>query len=661
MDSTELITTEDRLIEVLEECQHRIVFDTETDGLEDYTKIHCLGFSKIGSFNTVYILTDPDLIVTLVKTSSLLACHNLIDFDLPMFNTLLGANYTGEKIDTLYLSFYLYPNQPQHGLEYYGNVYNYPKLEVEDWENLNIEVYIERVARDVRINNRVLVDQFKLLKRIYGRKGSYKTAIRLLNHKATCLLMQKKYPLYIDAERTEHYIEEWDTILGEKLDSLREAMPKIPLKKTYNKPAKVVKKDGTLTVRGEAWYAALHKHGFPRDREESFEVETGEFAEPNPRSSTQVKDWLFGLGWEPCTFEYRKAKHGVNKVPQVYENGDLTPSVARLIKKEPTVEYLADAGIYKNRLDTAIKIVESLDEDNRSPATYFGTTNTLRVTHKAPFTNIPKNTKKLGKEIRSLIRSPEDMYIVGADISSLEDSTKQHFMFPYDREYVEEMQEPGFDPHLDIALLAGYITKKDIEEYKAMKKDMDRIEGGEEQKREAFKDKIDWYDRITELRSKGKTTNFASLYGVKELTLSRTSGMSIDEAKKLLRIYDQRNWALKRVVDNIETQEINGQLWLLNPVSNVWYELRNKKDIFSTLNQGTGAYIFDLWLAFAMKAGLKLSGQFHDELISFCKKEDKDKIDEILKTSMDKVNDLLSLNVTIKIDVKFGKDYSSVH
>ena len=46
-------------------------------------------------------------------------------------------------------------------------------------------------------------------------------------------------------------------------------------------------------------------------------------------------------------------------------------------------------------------------------------------------------------------------------MSSLEDSTKQHYMMYYDPEYVQAMRVPGFDPHIDIAKLANLITEDD--------------------------------------------------------------------------------------------------------------------------------------------------------------------------------------------------------
>jgi hypothetical protein len=63
-------------------------------------------------------------------------------------------------------------------------------------------------------------------------------------------------------------------------------------------------------------------------------------------------------------------------------------------------------------------------------------------------------------------------------MTSLEDTTKRHYMKPYDPEYVNEMSQHGFDPHLDLAKHAGEITQKQIDQHnsgvidlKALRKD----------------------------------------------------------------------------------------------------------------------------------------------------------------------------------------------
>ena len=65
----------------------------------------------------------------------------------------------------------------------------------------------------------------------------------------------------------------------------------------------------------------------------------------------------------------------------------------------------------------------------------------------------------LGAEIRGCLIAPEGYTLCGADMTSLEDTTKRHYMKPYDPAYVEEMSKEGFDPHLDLAKHAGAVTQ----------------------------------------------------------------------------------------------------------------------------------------------------------------------------------------------------------
>ena len=50
-------------------------------------------------------------------------------------------------------------------------------------------------------------------------------------------------------------------------------------------------------------------------------------------------------------------------------------------------------------------------------------------------------------------------------MTSLEDTTKRHYMYPYDPDYVAEMSQDGFDPHLDLAKHAGSVTQNQIDRY----------------------------------------------------------------------------------------------------------------------------------------------------------------------------------------------------
>ena len=86
--------------------------------------------------------------------------------------------------------------------------------------------------------------------------------------------------------------------------------------------------------------------------------------------------------------------------------------------------------------------------------------------HKVPVVNLPKVEKPYGSEIRACITTTADKILCGCDLSALEDSTKQHYIYFFDPKYVKEMRTEGFDPHLDIGVLAGLITEE--ERYKAV-------------------------------------------------------------------------------------------------------------------------------------------------------------------------------------------------
>jgi hypothetical protein len=154
-------------------------------------------------------------------------------------------------------------------------------------------------------------------------------------------------------------------------------------------------------------------------------------------------------------------------------------------------------------------------------------------------------------------------------MSSLEDTTKQHYMYFYDPDYVTQMRVPGFDPHLDIAVLSGMLTPEQVNEHKL-------FEATHGEQGTSYK----------KVRSKAKVVNFSGIYGAGPPKIALTTGMSLEDATLLHKIYWERNKSVKQVVNDTVYKEVRGQMWLYNPVSGFWYSLRQPKDRFSTLNQG---------------------------------------------------------------------------
>src|SRR5690606_9047710 len=118
-----------------------------------------------------------------------------------------------------------------------------------------------------------------------------------------------------------------------------------------SKPKIMYKKDGNLSENGKKWIGILNENNLPLDYEGEVKVPTkSEIG--NPGSTSQMKGWLFSLGWTPCTFDYKKNKETgeQRQIPQVYDDKGVVPSVQLLYEKVPILQELEGLTIIKHRL-----------------------------------------------------------------------------------------------------------------------------------------------------------------------------------------------------------------------------------------------------------------------------------------------------------------------
>ncbi len=156
--------------------------------------------------------------------------------------------------------------------------------------------------------------------------------------------------------------------------------------------------------------------------------------------------------------------------------------------------------------------------------------------------------------------------------------------------------------------------------------------------------------------------NFSATYGVGKKKLAMTGGFTEDFAELLLDTYWNLNWAVKKFAEDQEVKTINGQMWIKQPVSGFWYSLRADKDRFSTVNQSTAVFVFDCWVYFVRQLGISITMQYHDEILFLVKRTvSEESIREKVLGAMQKVNDLLKLNVEVKCSLDFGQNYKQVH
>jgi len=421
-------------------------------------------------------------------------------------------------------------------------------------------------------------------------------------------------------------------------------------------PKNMFKKDGTISSHGAKWKAKLRQLGLPED---ALEITSA----GNPGSHKQLKDWLLKEGWVPQEFKTSKATG--EEVPQVSlpHGAGICPSVKALYASNPKIEELEGLFVARHRFGLFKSFLESEAKigDGKVIATAHGLTNTLRLTHAKPVVNLPGVDRYYGKELRGSLVVPDDSYtMIGSDVSGLEDRTKMHWMYYFDPEYVKQMQTPGFDGHTNIAVFAGMMSKDEEKFFKRITKEKDQAEN--QGKEYEFKpgDKALFY-HLTAIRKKAKPVNFGGQYGIGAAKLAVQLNIGLSEAFKLHTAYWDLNHSVKKVAAATKVKTVNGQQWQLNPISGFWYFLKAEKDRFSTLNQGSGVYVFDTWVRNIRRKGIKIIMQYHDEVLLICKNEKVTEISKKLKEAMEETNEQLKLNVKVGISVDAGKSYGDCH
>jgi len=566
-----------------------VVPDIEGDGL-DPTKIHCVSYSYlVGDVIKTKSITDYDEMRKFFSNKDLtFVGHNFVLYDSRVIKKILGIEIPLDQlIDTLFISWYLYPKRIKHGLEEWGREVGVPKVEVKDWENLPVEVYIKRCEEDTKINMKIWIMFLAYLNKIYDNNP-----IRIINYlmeKAGNIQYQEENPCRYNTTEANLLLEKMIEDQTKRNDALKAIMPKM-VKKTKKTIKNVVKiSEDEYYKKGDLMYDYYMRENYPIV-DHVIEKITGE-TEANPNSVQQKKAWLKSLGWEPTTFKNVKdkdtgTKRKVEQIMSETGDGSLCPSVLKLVEKEPGIKELEGLSILNHR----IGLVKGLNRDSKDgyiQATLGGLTATLRLKHKF-LVNLPSFTKPYGKEIRGLIIAEENGIVIGADLSNIESRTKNHYIFDYDPEYVKELSDPLFDSHLDTALQGGLITKKQLLFYVWYGlKDKSNYDTSEIEDLIALSpvDQKKEIEFIKEQRQAGKTTNFAAQYGASAATIAEGAKIPLKTAKKLHAAYHKRNKSVQQFANDCTVKEVDGQKWILNPMNKFWLYLKAEKDRFSAVNQ----------------------------------------------------------------------------
>ncbi|QTQ06821.1 DNA polymerase [Aeromonas phage PVN03] len=658
--------------------------DIETTGLledlytQDDPQLHNFGCKALDGreflFSQAYnVLSDracEDIrpiseLQAFLDTGPCLIMHNGMCYD---GEALIFFGYDISKVkmlDTLYLAWYLEPLRNRYGLAEYGEEFGIPKPVIDDWQNLSQEEYNRRVMQDCRIQLQLWKRLYAMLMRLYD--NIEKDAWKALNHvcviKARHLRNQQRTKWTVDVPAAQSLSERLELDKAERFKELIEVMPRMPVWKTKKRCEKPWKMNGALSSHGEGWLKFCMLYGVDFESHQEYTYQDGT-VEGNPNSPQQVKDWLFSLGWEPETWEYKRDKDTgeERKIPQInvkHTGGELDPGIERLIEDHQELQRLKGLGIVKHRIGIVNGWIRD-HIDGKVIARAAGFTNTLRLRH-AEVVNVPSARVPYGHELRSLLIAHDDNHqLLGSDLSSLEDRCKHHYQLPLDPEYVKSQQTEGYDPHMRIARMGGLCTIEDEEFYIAC--ELDQVEMTDENKAR--------YKKLKPIRGKGKPINYGCQYGQRPAGIARSAKMPLAMAETLFNAYWELNWSINKIAESTEVKSANGCNWQRNPVSGIWYYLKTNKDRFSTLCQGTGAYAFDIWVEQIFQICEErwnreplLNGQFHDEVILTVRKGEKMEAlwREVVTTAIARANVILGMRREIDCDIQFDTCYAGIH
>ena len=393
---------------------NRYVIDMESDALLDsVTLVHVIGWFNIDTGRSGEITDYITMKRFLSQKDLTLICHNIIRFDVPVFEKVLGIKITARLIDTLALSWYLYPNRNSHGLAGFGEEFGVPKPVVEDWKNQPIEVYVNRVKEDVKINLELWNKQKALLSLIYNDDESeIDRLINYLCYKIDCAREQEDIRWKLDENKTKINFTNFSDEYDRKKEILITHMPENILYKVIRKPKVMYKKDKSLSKLGENWLSLLADLGLDETHDEPLRLEKSRET-GNPTSHKQLKEWLFELGWTPITFKYDKEEDGkMRKIPQIsLPRGEgLCPSVKELYEVEPLLQELDSLYVIKHRIGLLKGFLRDVNSEGYIQARVAGLTNTLRFKHSVAV-NLPGVTGagdwRDGEHIRGCLVAPE--------------------------------------------------------------------------------------------------------------------------------------------------------------------------------------------------------------------------------------------------------------
>ncbi len=389
----------------------RCIWDIETDGLKP-TVIWCLCAIKDDKMYTLEMPTK-EMVEELFADVTEHVGHNIINYDIPVVERLLGVRVTGDVTDTLVLSRLYNPSlEGGHSLSSWGERLNFPKGDYHDWSALTPEM-VEYCKQDVSVTER-------LHEKLSGLLSEFGDNSITLEHSVQrAITHQIQNGWLLDERKATDLVAE----LKEKQYDLEEAVHQKfrPLPTFIKEIVPKYKKDGSLSsvglkFLGDDWTQV--DGSFSR-------IDWPEF---NLGSRQQIGRYLRLFGWKPEKF---------TETGQAIVDEKTLETVTDIPEAQLIAAYL----MVGKRIAQVQSWLDAVEDDGR----VHGQINAIgavtgRMTHSKPnMAQVPAVGAPYGYECRACWIVPEGHKLVGVDASGLELRMLASFM--NDSAYTKEILE----------------------------------------------------------------------------------------------------------------------------------------------------------------------------------------------------------------------------
>ena len=388
----------------------KLIFDIETDGLKP-TIIWVICAIKDGKEVTIEMPTKSDVEQLLEGVTEVIG-HNIIGYDIPAIEKLLGVSFNDVKItDTLVLSRLYNPSlEGGHSLGKWGERLKFPKGDYNDWTTLTPEM-VGYCQQDCRVTER-------LYSVLLGKLEEFgDESIDLEHNVQNTIVRQIENGWLLDQRRAFDLLAELQEKQNELEDMVRQVFLPLPTFLKVVKPK--YKKDGNLSTVGLKFLGDLWVHVVG-------DFSRVDFPEFNLGSRKQIGRYLQYFGWKPDKFT---------------ETGQpiVDEKVLENVTDIPEAQLIANYLLVQKRIAQVQSWVDAVQSDGR----VHGQVNAIgavtgRMTHSSPnMAQVPAVYSPYGKECRSCWVVPEGYKLVGVDASGLELRMLAHYMG--DNDYTNEI------------------------------------------------------------------------------------------------------------------------------------------------------------------------------------------------------------------------------